>query len=364
MRILHFVVQWLWTTDSFIYGPIKHSRHDTVVASREPVINTALYPHDRILGPNEWGALGAPLDNLLASGIDLIHVHHGYGLPDAAPLSDALRVPLVCSFWGYDATALPVASPGYYDAVIGSVTTAIVPSQHLFGTVAALGLLREQIVVVPGSVDTVFFLPTVVPHLPRVAFIGRFVEKKGIPLLLGIWDEVRCHVPRAELHLLGYGDAAPMSDERRNIHVHIADPAKGRHQVRDLIAASRVYVAPSRTAENGDAESQHIGNLEAQASGQPVVTTDHGGIPEFVEHDATGIVVPENDPAALCSAMIRLLEDYPLCVRLGRAGRANALRFDVTAIATRLDDLYAAKGRDTASDRRRERGPNGRSTAD
>jgi colanic acid/amylovoran biosynthesis glycosyltransferase len=308
VTILHFVVQWLWTTDSFVYGPIKHSRHDTVVASREPAINTALYPHDRILGPNEWGALGTPLENPQASCIDLIHVHHGYGLPDAAPLSDALRVPLVCSFWGYDVTALPVASPDYYDGVIGSVSTAIVPSRYLTGVVAALGFPRRQIVVVPGSVDTAFFLPTVVPREPRVAFVGRFVEKKGIPLLLGIWDEVRWHVPAAELHLLGYGDAAPTSDERRNIHVHIADPAKGRRQVRDLIAASRVYVAPSQTAENGDAESAHIGNLEAQASGRPVLTTDHGGIPEFVERDRTAIVVPENDPAALCSAMIRLLE--------------------------------------------------------
>lgn len=344
MTILHIVAQWLWTSDSFVYGPIKHSRHDTIVASREPVINTTIYPHHRILGPNQWGDREALLENLMESEIDVIHVHHGYSLPDAAPLSRALRVPLLCSFWGYDVTALPATSPGYYDAVIDFVSTAIVPSQYLLRAVTALGVSRSQISIVPGSVDPTFFLPTAVPQAPRVAFVGRFVEKKGISLLIEVWDEVRRHVPQAELHLLGYGDAAPSSDTLRNIYVHIADAATGRSQVRDLIASSRVYASPSQTSKNLDAESQHIGNLEAQASGRPVITTNHGGIPEFVEHEVTAIVIPEKDADALCRAIIRLLTDYPLCVQLGQAGRVNALRFDVRTIAAQLDNLYDAQG--------------------
>ncbi len=345
LTVLHYLVQWLWTSDSFVYGPIKRSRHEGIVLSHDPVINHSLYPHDRIIGPDDWGQSGSIADVLAPLGVELVHVHHGYGLGEGAALAAGLGVPLVCSFWGYDVTALPAASPGYYSDALDSITTAIVPSNYLASVVIRLGVPPNRIAVVPGSVDTKFFTPTPVPTARRVVFVGRFVEKKGIPLLLGVWDEVYREVPGAELHLLGYGDDGPRADRRRNVHVHIATPQRGRRQVRDLIVASRVYVSPSLRASDGDAESQHIGNLEAQASGRPVVTTRHGGIPEFVEHLQTGIVVSENDPEALRAALVGLLTDHPRCVRLGAAGRAHCLQFDVQPIADRLDDIYALVSR-------------------
>jgi glycosyltransferase involved in cell wall biosynthesis len=73
-----------------------------------------------------------------------------------------------------------------------------------------------------------------------------------------------------------------------------------------------------------------------------VVTTRHGGIPEFVAPGETALLVPEGDADALAEALIRVLADRELASRLGAAGPALAARFDATAMAERVDDLYDA----------------------
>ena len=119
-----------------------------------------------------------------------------------------------------------------------------------------------------------------------------------------------------------------------------ADPARRATQVRDAIRRARVVVTPSKTAADGDVETLLLVNLEAQASGRPVVTTRHGGIPEFVEEGRTALLVPENDPRALAEAIVAVLSDASLARRLGSAGPEWARRFDWGTQAAAVDDLY------------------------
>jgi len=97
---------------------------------------------------------------------------------------------------------------------------------------------------------------------------------------------------------------------------------------------------------DGDSESQHIGNLEAQASGRAVVTTDHGAIPEFVKDGVTGVVVPQNDPVGLALALIAVLRDLDYCQRLAEAAVTAASRLDVTLAARRHNEIYGSLVRD------------------
>jgi glycosyltransferase involved in cell wall biosynthesis len=82
--------------------------------------------------------------------------------------------------------------------------------------------------------------------------------------------------------------------------------------------------------------------LEAWMHERPVVTTtDSGGPAELVDHEATGLVV-EPDPAALASALDRLLADDELARRLGQAGAARSARI---AWPTVVDELLAERPR-------------------
>ena len=65
---------------------------------------------------------------------------------------------------------------------------------------------------------------------------------------------------------------------------------------------------------------------EAMAHGRPVVASAVGGLLDAVEDGVTGLLVPPHQPAALRSALERLLGDPELRDRLGRAGREKARR--------------------------------------
>lgn len=72
-------------------------------------------------------------------------------------------------------------------------------------------------------------------------------------------------------------------------------------------------------------ESFGVAALEASAVGLPVIATTIGGIPEIVEDDVTGILVPPNDPKSLAEAIIKLASDVKLRRKMGEAGRKRAL---------------------------------------
>jgi glycosyltransferase involved in cell wall biosynthesis len=83
--------------------------------------------------------------------------------------------------------------------------------------------------------------------------------------------------------------------------------------------------------------------MEALACGAPVVATAISGIPELVEHERTGLLVPPRDAGALARALRRLHDDETVGRELGAAGREKVLReFDARINAVRLAREIAA----------------------
>jgi colanic acid/amylovoran biosynthesis glycosyltransferase len=77
--------------------------------------------------------------------------------------------------------------------------------------------------------------------------------------------------------------------------------------------------------------------MEAMASGVPVVASGISGIPELVEDEKSGLLVPPRDSSALASGLRRLHDDPALRERFARAGRETVEReFDVRRNADEL----------------------------
>lgn len=353
MRVLHYVEHWLELSAGFVHAQVSRSATRPVVVSHNVVENVDAFPVRplvrldrlaRLVPPRRWPAARTTALRAIAASyrVNVVHVHFGYVVRDVLPFVHKTGLPLVLSLHGDDATALPRRQPGHYAPVVDAVAAVIVPSQFLADVAVDIGFDRERIHVIPSGVDTTLFTPTPVPADPVVAFVGRLVEKKGLDVLMTAWPAVRAAMPEAQLHVLGAGPLATLLPADDPSVRHLApEPARRTAQVRDLIRAARVVATPSRTSEQGDAESLLLVNLEAQASGRPVVTTQHGGIPEFVEAGESALVVPERDPAALAGALIDVLADDALATRLGAAGPAVAKRFDVADSAARVDSVYA-----------------------
>jgi glycosyltransferase involved in cell wall biosynthesis len=272
--------------------------------------------------------------------IDLVHVHFGYAAADV--VGTIGRRPYVLSLHGDDATRLVGQHPDHYSRVTGAVDRVVVPSRFLAAAAERAGFASRVITVIPSGVDTAYFTPSPLPDDPRtIAYVGRLVEKKGLDVLLAAWPAIHAEVPAATLHILGDGPLAKLIDSTDGSISHIVpDPSRRHDQVRDLIRSASVVVTPSRTAANGDSESLLLVNLEAGASGRPVVSTRHGGIPEYVEDGRTGLLVPENDSAALAEAVIRVLRDRQLAERLATAAVSGVAQWDVRTCAARVDALY------------------------
>lgn len=81
--------------------------------------------------------------------------------------------------------------------------------------------------------------------------------------------------------------------------------------------------------------------LEACAAGRPVVTTDHPGCREAVDHESTGLLVPIKDPHAIATAIETLLTNPGLCIKMGQNAREKAEKdFDIHEIVRQTLEVY------------------------
>lgn len=90
----------------------------------------------------------------------------------------------------------------------------------------------------------------------------------------------------------------------------------------DLLNSASILLAPSVVSKDGDQEGIPVGLMEAMAVGLPVVSTYHSGIPELVEDNVSGLLIPERDVDALVDKMIYLVEHPEIWAEMGRAGRS------------------------------------------
>jgi glucosyltransferase len=351
--VLHTMQRYLPLSEQFVHTLITRTRHPGLVVSRDAIENRATFPFKRVYSlarvtRHDPPTIGERRMLTTATAAiaalhraKLVHHHHAYRLSDFTGAARRLRLPLVVSVHGQDVTAYARLWPGIVDP-LKAADAVVVPSRFIIGDVEAAGVPSDRIRVIPSGVDTSFYTPSPLPDGVReVLFVGRFVEKKGLDVLLKAWAEVGRAVPDTRLVLLGYG---PLEDLARSggegVVVEPADPARRSTQVRDAIRRARVVVTPSRTAADGDVETLLLVNLEAMASGRPVVTTNHGGIPEFVDEGRTALLIPENDAAALAAALQRVLSDDTLAAKMGAAGPEWVKRFDWAATTASMDELY------------------------
>jgi glycosyltransferase involved in cell wall biosynthesis len=351
MKVAHYIDRWLDLSAGFVAAHVRASRHKRVVISREGWWHIEAYDvrprytlchvRDRVPERYKYAALRGQLRPLLAvTRADLLHVHFGYSAPDV--LDSLGRRPFLLSLHGQDVTGLVREQPGYYDSIVNAVDAVVVPSRFLANAAESVGFSADRIRIIPSGVDTEFFTPAPMPDGPPVvSYVGRLVEKKGLDVLLDAWPLVTAEVPEARLRVLGDGQLASLLAAAPPSVTHLQpEPSRRHEQVRDELRAATAVVTPSRTGPTGDAESLLLVNLEAGATGRPVVSTQHGGIPEYVDDGRTGLLVPEGDASALAAAIVRLLRDRALAATLAEAAISHVAQWDVRRCTATLDDLY------------------------
>jgi glycosyltransferase involved in cell wall biosynthesis len=240
-------------------------------------------------------------------------------------------------------------APYLYNRAVDGVVAI---SSGVADSLAAAGVERERVTVIHSGVDCERFRPPTSEERAGarsalgisageflISAVGALEARKGHRYLIEAIGKLAAGGNPVKVKCLIAGQGSIYEILRREIAlVRSADRIKLIGKIddpRELLWASDVFAMPSLK------EGLGVAALEAMASGLPIVASDVGGLREVIEHDRTGIIVPPENPAAIGSAIGRLMESAELRAQMGAAARARVVEnYSMEKMSARTLALY------------------------
>jgi glycosyltransferase involved in cell wall biosynthesis len=276
------------------------------------------------------GSLRAVSSFLERERIDVVHLH--FPLPASlyvAALKPLRRFKLVATFHGTDGYALGKRT-WWYRAMLRRVlaradaVTAV--SGDLLRTVTRVYpevagrsrvILNCNPMVELGPATSAAALPPG-PPAGYVLAVGSLITRKGYDLLIRAVGLARDRGRKLDLVIVGTGPEAGALG-RLVKELGLGDRIQLFGEVPHE-AVKRLYAGASFFVHSAREEAFGLVLLEAMACRKAVIAPRLGGIPEFVQHERSGLLVEPESPAALAEAMIRLSDDGVLRESLADRG--------------------------------------------
>jgi colanic acid/amylovoran biosynthesis glycosyltransferase len=297
------------------------------------------------------GELQVILKVLVRRPADLMHIYFGHTGVHLLPFVKEWKKPCVVSFHGMDIQARP-QQEGYDDQMrelLQAVPLVLARSQSLFAALKAWGCPAEKLRLnrtgIPLSAFPFQQRPMPADGSWRFVQACRLVPKKGLGTAIRAFAKFHAKHPRAKFRIAGEG---PMKEELAGLIGELG--LEGAVELRGflsqadlaaLYAGSHIFLHPSEMPPDQNQEGVPNSMLEAMATGLPVLATTHGGIPEAVAHERTGLLVSERDDEGLFRSMLQITEETDFLYILGQAA-ARTVRedFEQTAAIEKLEKIY------------------------
>ena len=179
---------------------------------------------------------------------------------------------------------------------------------------------------------------------PVIGVVGHLSEVKGHTYLIEAAPKICKKFPDVKFVFAGSGPQRETLEKQvKNLNLSSNFHFLGvRRDIPELLNIIDIFVLPSLF------EGLPNVILEAMASSKPVVASAVGGIPEAVQHQVTGLLVPPKDPDALADAILKMLADREWATNMGKEGRKRVEEFfsienEVKKIQQVYDDLFEQK---------------------
>jgi phosphatidyl-myo-inositol alpha-mannosyltransferase len=266
-------------------------------------------------------------------GFDLLHVHEPMTPAIGVAALSFARVPLVATFHASGQLAWMKLATPVFGFLAERLDHRIAVSPDAATTVS--GYLPGEYEVIPNGVA----MPEHADPRARentIVFVGRHEPRKGLPVLLRAWPEIRRQTG-ARLAVVG---ADPLQVRLLLARLRVPDDGidalgfvSEQERTEELLKA-KAFVAPSVGGE-----SFGMVLTEAFACATPVVASDIPGYRDVMTPE-TGVLVPTDDPRALANAIVSLLADERRRLELADGARSRARAYSWDDIGRRLLAIY------------------------
>jgi glycosyltransferase involved in cell wall biosynthesis len=164
-----------------------------------------------------------------------------------------------------------------------------------------------------------------------VGHLGAFTKEKGQDVAVAAAALLSESMPNTRFLLAG--DGRLLNEMRRRAPKTVIFPGFVADHAA-FFGALDVFIMPSRS------EAWGMAALEAMAHGVPVIASDVGGLPEIVEPDNGGWLVPVADPAALARAITESASSPDHRLEQGLRARKRAQRFSIAEMVEQTEAFY------------------------
>ena len=254
-------------------------------------------------------------------------IFHSHYLTDASyfhPFTKNYKHPKICSCYGYDVSSFPkkygVFSRPYFDRVFKEYDLFLAMSEDMRQDLIKLGCPVEKIKLHYYGVNTSKF------NMPRdyslknnclnILTTGSLDPRKGHMTILKAIKKIKENSPELLLRYTIVGDGILRAQLVKYVIDNSLDGIvafKGfiRHgdEFNQILREADIFIHPSTTPGNGDKEGIPGAIVEAMASGLPVISTYHAGIPSVIQNGVTGFLFKENDSEGIADQIVSLYID-------------------------------------------------------
>ena len=374
-----YINEYLGIPETFIYEEITNIKKYKSVVLTHGIRNLEVFPHEKIIQLEEDlrdylassrlsrnplktletirkirkhnNQLQYYLKIIKHNDIKLIHAQYGYDGLLCTSLCEDMGLPLVTNFRGYDVYQESLEHPQNYDKLFEVGDLFLSRSKVMKDDLSYLGCPKGKIRIHHSSIDVKKFpfrerSPLKKDETLKLISVGRLVEKKGMEYSIRALAEILEKHKNVHLTIIGEG---PLNNSLLKIVTNLQmtkyvtfKPFLSHGDVINELDASHLFILSCVTAENGDKEGIPNSLMEAQACGLPVISTEHGGIPELVISGKTGYLAKERKISELTGLIRYLFENQDEWGTLGISGRKHIEdEFNISRQSEKLEKMYS-----------------------
>jgi colanic acid/amylovoran biosynthesis glycosyltransferase len=336
-------------SETFIYSELVNLKTFTPIVCCKKRMNRKQYPFDPIY---QFKKVEELYEILSTQNVKMIHARFGVTGAELLDIKQELGIPMLTSFHGFDLPTNMRTKEKYngrLELLFKEGDAFTVTSNNMKKILVEFGCPKHKIFVHHSGIDIgkFSFKKREFPEDGMITLlsVGRLVEKKGMKYLIEAVSQVYEQYPHIRLRIAGEG---PLRNELeaqvKQLKLEDVVEFLGESSHEDIIREmqqAHMFALASTTSSDGNQEGIPNVLKEAMASGLPVVSTKHAGIPELVRDGKSGFLVPERDTTAMADSLLQLIQNPDQWNKVSKEGRRTVKRsFNTQKQIDELEDIY------------------------